>query len=158
MRWGDTFRPAYRRLGAVRAALLKCKPPGTKIVIAAFTATADPRAQQIIQSTLQLEQPKVFPLNPYPQNICPQVRIIWTPRGRKQKLCQFIQHRPEKPELVYVRTRRNRENLANMVSGMDYSTAAYHGGLGGEARGQIESDWLKEKNLLLFVILLLVWV
>ena len=27
VQWGDTFRPAYRRLGAVRQALLKSKPP-----------------------------------------------------------------------------------------------------------------------------------
>ena len=41
VQWGDTFRPTYRRLGTVRPALLKCKPQGTKIAIAAFTATAD---------------------------------------------------------------------------------------------------------------------
>jgi ATP-dependent DNA helicase RecQ len=145
VQWGDTFRPAYRRLGAVRPALLKCKPPGTKIAIAAFTATADPTAQQIIQTTLQLQQPKVFRLNPYRQNICPQVRIVWTPRGRQQQLCQFIQNRPQQPGLVYVRTRRDSENLAEMLSGMGYATAAYHGGLGGSARRQIEADWLQGK-------------
>ena len=42
VQWGDTFRPAYRRLGAVRPALLKSKRRGTKIARAAFTATADP--------------------------------------------------------------------------------------------------------------------
>src|SRR6476646_376265 len=52
--WGDSFRPAYYRLGAVRPALLKTKPPGTKIAIAAFTATADPQAQQTIQRILPL--------------------------------------------------------------------------------------------------------
>lgn len=143
--WGDTFRPAYRRLGAVRPALLKSKPPGTKIAIAAFTATADPAAQQIIQTTLQLQQPKVFRLNPYRQNICPQIRTVWTPRGRKQQLCQFIQNRPKKPGLVYVRTRRDSENLAAMLSGMGYVTAAYHGGLGGEIRRRLEADWLEGK-------------
>ncbi len=40
--WGTTFRPAYRRLGIVRRSLLEHKPTGTKIAIAAFTATADP--------------------------------------------------------------------------------------------------------------------
>ena len=143
--WGDTFRPAYRRLGAVRPALLKFKPPGTKIAIAAFTATADPTAQRIIQTSLQLQQPRVFRLNPYRHNICPQVRIIWTPRGRKQQLCQFIQNRPNKPGLVYVRTRRDSENLADMLSGMGYVTAAYHGGLRGEVRRRLEVGWLEGK-------------
>ena len=40
VQWGDTFRPAYRRLGTVRSHLLKSKPPGSKMAIAAFTATA----------------------------------------------------------------------------------------------------------------------
>ncbi|MEQ8963117.1 MAG: DEAD/DEAH box helicase, partial [Coleofasciculus sp. C2-GNP5-27] len=34
VQWGDTFRPAYRRLGAVRPTLLKSKPPGSQIPIA----------------------------------------------------------------------------------------------------------------------------
>ncbi|MDJ0675164.1 MAG: ATP-dependent DNA helicase RecQ [Calothrix sp. MO_167.B42] len=145
VQWGDTFRPAYRRLGAVRPALLKFKPPGTKIAIAAFTATANPTAQGIIQTSLQLQQPRVFRLNPYRHNICPQVRMVWTPRGRKQQLCQFIQNRPNKPGLVYVRTRRDSEKLADMLSGMGYVTAAYHGGLGGEVRRRLEAGWLKGK-------------
>ena len=57
VQWGDTFRPAYRRLGTIRTTLLKYKPEGTKISIAAFTATADPSAQQIIRKVLQLQQP-----------------------------------------------------------------------------------------------------
>ena len=36
--WGETFRPSYRRLGAMRATLIQQKPPGTTISIAAFTA------------------------------------------------------------------------------------------------------------------------
>ena len=83
VQWGDTFRPAYRRLGAVRSALLKSKPPGTKIAIAAFTATADPNAQKTIQQVLQLNQPEVFRLNPYRQNLHLKIEIAWTPRGRK---------------------------------------------------------------------------
>lgn len=39
VQWGETFRPVYRRLAAVRPALLNTKPPGIKISVAAFTAT-----------------------------------------------------------------------------------------------------------------------
>jgi ATP-dependent DNA helicase RecQ len=44
VQWGSSFRPTYRRLGAVRAALAKCSGSvkhKRKITIAAFTATAD---------------------------------------------------------------------------------------------------------------------
>ncbi|MEO0708323.1 MAG: DEAD/DEAH box helicase, partial [Cyanobacteria bacterium J06649_5] len=55
--WGDTFRPTYRRLGAVRPALLQHKPKGSQIAIAAFTATADPLTQQALHNVLQLRSP-----------------------------------------------------------------------------------------------------
>jgi len=83
--WGETFRPAYRRLGAVRPAFLKAKPAGSQIAIAAFTATADPQTQQTIQRVLQLEQPAVFRFSPYRPNLKIQIRTAWTPRGRRQQ-------------------------------------------------------------------------
>ncbi len=145
VQWGDTFRPAYRRLGAVRPALLKSKPPGTKISIAAFTATADPLAQKIISTVLQLQQPEIFRLNPYRPNLHTSVRIAWTPRGRKQQLLQFIQNRPQQPGLIYVRTRRDSENLAAWLADMGYVTASYHAGLGATERRVVEASWLGGK-------------
>ncbi|MFK0731372.1 MAG: RecQ family ATP-dependent DNA helicase [Gloeotrichia echinulata GP01] len=142
VQWGDTFRPAYRRLGAVRPGLLKSKPPGTKISIAAFTATADPLAQNIIATVLQLQQPDIFRLNPYRPNLHPSVRIVWTPRMRKQLLLKFIQDRPKQAGLVYVRTRRDSENLAAWLAEMGYATASYHAGLGAEERRAVEASWL----------------
>ncbi|WP_414752166.1 RecQ family ATP-dependent DNA helicase [Anabaena sp. CCY 9910] len=145
VQWGETFRPAYRRLGAVRPALLKHKPPGTKISIAAFTATADPSAQQTIQTVLQLQQPDIFRLNPYRPNLHPTVRIAWTPKGRKQHLIKFIQNRPQQAGLIYVRTRRDSEDLAVWLSQMGYATASYHAGLGAGERREVEAKWLGEK-------------
>ncbi|MBW4642306.1 MAG: ATP-dependent DNA helicase [Goleter apudmare HA4340-LM2] len=145
VQWGDTFRPAYRRLGTVRPALLKSKPPGTKISLAAFTATADPSAQKVIQTVLQLQQPEIFRLNPYRPNLHPSVRIAWTPRGRKQLLLKFIQNRPQQAGLVYVRTRRDSENLAAWLAQMGFATASYHAGLGAAERRAVETSWLNGK-------------
>ncbi|WP_338038835.1 DEAD/DEAH box helicase [Neosynechococcus sphagnicola] len=72
--WGDSFRPTYRRLGAVRPALLAHKPPGTQLAIAAFTATADPTVQQTIQQILGIEAAAVFRLSPYRNNLYLQVK------------------------------------------------------------------------------------
>ncbi|HLO87102.1 MAG TPA: ATP-dependent DNA helicase RecQ [Nostocaceae cyanobacterium] len=142
VQWGETFRPAYRRLGTVRSALLKSKPPGTKIALAAFTATADPTAQKIITSVLQLQQPEIFRLNPYRANLHLTVRVAWTPRGRKQQLLKFISQRPGQAGLIYVRTRRDSEDLAQWLGEMGYKTASYHAGLGAEERRKVEAKWL----------------
>jgi ATP-dependent DNA helicase RecQ len=143
--WGDTFRPTYRRLGAVRQTLLKYKPVGTEICIAAFTATADPLTQQTIQKVLKLEKPEVFKLNPYRSNLNPHVRIAWTPNGRKQKLLTFIKNRPKQAGLIYVRERRSCEELAAWLQELGYTTAAYHAGLGAEERRAIEANWINDK-------------
>lgn len=146
VQWGDTFRPAYRRLGAVRPALLKCKPPGTKISIAAFTATADPIAQQTIRNVLQLQQTKPFLISPYRQNLNLKIQTVWTPRGRRQQLLKFIQVRQKQTGLVYVRSRRGSEELAEWLGSLGYATAAYHAGLSPEERRAIEASWLSGKS------------
>jgi ATP-dependent DNA helicase RecQ len=142
VQWGDTFRPAYRRLGTVRSALLKTKPQGSKIAIAAFTATANPEAQQTIKNVLQLQKPESFLLSPYRSNLHLQVQTVWTPRGRKKQLLNFIKARQNQVGLVYVRTRKDSEKLANLLEEQGYETAAYHAGLSPEERRQIEKAWL----------------
>lgn len=141
VQWGDTFRPAYRRLGAVRPALLKSKPTGTQMAIAAFTATADPAAQKTIAQVLQLQQPAIFRQNPYRQNLHLKVQIVWTPRGRRQQLLKFIAATGQ-AGLVYVRTRRDSESLAQWLGQNGYTTAAYHAGLSPDQRRAIEAKWL----------------
>jgi len=145
VQWGDTFRPAYRRLGAVRPALLKNKPPGSKIAIAAFTATADPRAQQTIKTVLQLQKPRPFLLSPYRSNLHVKIQRVWTPMGRRKHLLNFIRDRQRKAGLVYVRTRKDSEELADWLQEEGYKTAPYHAGLDSEQRRAIESDWLGGK-------------
>lgn len=145
VQWGDTFRPAYRRLGAVRPALLKSKPPGTKISIAAFTATADPSAQKIIADVLQLQKPDSYKLNPYRANLHPSVKIAWTPKGRKQQLLKFIQNHQNQAGLIYVRTRKDSEELAAWLTELGYNTACYHAGLGATQRRAVEASWLNGK-------------
>ncbi len=145
VQWGDTFRPTYRRLGTVRSALLKNKPQGTKIAIAAFTATADIEAQKTITQVLQLQAPATFKQNPYRQNLHLKVQIAWTPKGRKQQLLNVIKAKPQQTGLIYVRTRRDSENIADWLSNLGYQTAAYHAGLSPEERREIENNWLNSK-------------
>lgn len=143
VQWGDTFRPTYRRLGAVRPALLKHKPMGTQIPIAAFTATANPTAQQTICEVLHLQQPKEVKLSPYRSNLNLAVKMVWTPRGRRQTMLQFVKAHPGQAGLIYVRTRRTAEELTQWLRPKGFSVAAYHAGLPSENRRHIEADWIE---------------
>lgn len=146
VQWGETFRPAYQRLGVVRSALLKCKPPGTKISIAAFTATANPSAQKTLVNVLQLQQPQQFLINPFRQNLNLKVKTVWTPKGRRQQLLKFIQARIQQAGLVYVRSRQDAEELAIWLRALGYATLAYHAGLSPQERREIEASWLSGKS------------
>jgi ATP-dependent DNA helicase RecQ len=150
VQWGETFRPAYRRLGAVRPALLRSKPAGTQIAIAAFTATADPQAQTTITQVLQLQRPQKFLLSPYRSNLHLSIQIAWTPSDRRHRLLKFIHAHPNQVGLVYVRTRRDSEHLAEWLGQQGHKTAAYHAGLSPDQRRAIEAAWLGDT--LLFVV------
>ena len=142
--WGQAFRPAYYRLGAVRSTLLQHKPAGTQIAIAAFTATADPQTQATIEQVLQLQNPQIFRLNLYRSNLSLTVQTVQTPRGRRDQLLKFIQAQLKQAGLVYVRTRRDSEELSDWLREMGYQTAAYHAGLGASDRRRIEQAWLTD--------------
>jgi ATP-dependent DNA helicase RecQ len=143
--WGDSFRPTYRRLGTVRPALLKVRPPGTILPIAAFTATADPTTQTILQTALQLDEPRLFAASPYRPNLDLTVQTIWTPAGRQQQLVQFLKRQGHQSGLVYVRTRRDTEAIAQVLQRQGFLAAAYHGGLSGDERREIEQQWLSDR-------------
>jgi ATP-dependent DNA helicase RecQ len=141
--WGQTFRPVYYRLGAVRSALLKHKPAGTRIAIAAFTATADPLTQATIQRILNLENPEIFRFNPYRSNLTLAFQSVSTPRQRRQQLLDAIQ--PGKAGLVYVRSRKDSEELTTWLKQKGFKTAAYHAGLTASERRSIEQQWLSDR-------------
>ncbi|NEQ46837.1 MAG: ATP-dependent DNA helicase RecQ [Leptolyngbya sp. SIOISBB] len=142
--WGDTFRPAYRRLGAVRQALEHSKSSRTKIPIAAFTATADAKVQKIIRSTLQLRSPEVVRLSPYRANLTLAIRTVYTPRGRKQQLLKLVQQQPQ-TGLVYVRTRRDSEALADWLRQQGHRAVGYHAGLSASDRRMREQAWMNNR-------------
>jgi len=140
--WGETFRPAYRRLGAVRPALLKSRSPGVRLPIAAFTATADPLVRQTLQSVLGLQNPTVVQQSPYRENLDLQVRTIWSPAQRRQQTLHLIQSYPQQTGLVYTRSRATCEALAAWLQAQGRPTAAYHAGLSARERRQVEQNWL----------------
>ncbi|WP_035985886.1 RecQ family ATP-dependent DNA helicase [Leptolyngbya sp. KIOST-1] len=144
VQWGETFRPAYRRLGAVRTALLACRPPGTTLPIAAFTATADPSAQSILKQVLQLQSPQVVRLTPHRANLNLRVRAVVSEGQRKGTLGRYLQQHAGQAGLVYVRTRRDSEALALQLADR-YRVAPYHAGLSSRDRRQIEADWMADR-------------
>jgi ATP-dependent DNA helicase RecQ len=144
VQWGETFRPAYRRLGAVRKALLAVRPPGSTLPIAAFTATADPTAQQILRTVLELRSPQVVRLTPHRPNLHLHVHRVISQGQRQRTLNRHLEAQGNQPGLVYVRTRKDSEALAAALAHR-YRVAPYHAGLSSRDRRQTEVDWMADK-------------
>jgi ATP-dependent DNA helicase RecQ len=136
--WGNSFRPVYRRLGAVRPALQAQQP----IPIAAFTATANIATQQEIQSVLGLQQPQIFRSSPYRKNLHLKIQRVWSPASRRQRLRSFIEAQGSTAGLVYTRSRRESEQLTDWLAQRGHVTEAYHAGLSPDRRRRIEQQWL----------------
>jgi len=146
VQWGDSFRPSYRRLGAVRSALMQHKPAQhPRISLAAFTATADRDTTVELQSCLQMENPHLVRTSPYRPHLSLQVEIAWTPAGRKSRTLKFIRDRKGQSGLIYVRSRGDAEKLAAWLQDNSLATAAYHAGLPPQERRHIEQQWLNNQ-------------
>jgi len=142
VQWGDAFRPSYRRLGAVRKALTAQNPDQPPIALAAFTATADPKTAIELQTCLQMSKPQIVRTSPYRPHLSLRVEIAWTPAGRKSRTLKFIRDRQGQSGLIYVRSRRDAETLADWLQTHSLKTAAYHAGLPPQERRHIEQQWL----------------
>ncbi|GAB4218639.1 MAG: RecQ family ATP-dependent DNA helicase [Synechococcales cyanobacterium] len=134
--WGESFRPDYRRLGAVRRTLAK------PFAVAAFTATADPYTQWMLGHVLELQDPEVITINPLRSQIRLRIETVWTPLQRQQRLLTFLnQHHPQ-AGLIYVRTRRDGDDLVDWLRQRGWTTEVYHGGLAAPERRAREQAWL----------------
>ena len=150
VQWGDAFRPAYLELGTVRDRLLAAKIHKTPINIAAFTATANPIEQATIESALKLQNPAHFVEVPYRSNLYLQVQRVWTPHDRRSKLLTFIRSQVKASGaiasgIVYVRTRKDSEEIAEWLRSHNILAGAYHAGLLTREKRQIEADWMDDK-------------
>jgi ATP-dependent DNA helicase RecQ len=142
VQWGDSFRPAYRRLGALRQGLGRDKG---EIPLAAFTATADRQQQDLIIGGLDLRSPKCFQVSPHRPQLQLKVKTVLSEYCRRQQLRRFLLKHLQETGLVYVRTRTMAINLAQWLQERGFDSEAYHGGLGSHQRRQLEQKWLTGK-------------
>lgn len=137
--WGTSFRPVYRRLGAVRSVQQQGQAP---IPVAAFTATATPKIEQEIQTVLQLQKPRIFRVRPYRANLSLQVQVAYSAAHRRRQVLKLIRQQHQASGLIYTRSRRESEGLVDWLHRQQVRSVAYHAGLPAERRRQIEADWL----------------
>ncbi len=138
--WGHDFRPDYRLIGEWVQVLNH--PP-----VVALTATATPQVQDDIALQLKLDNPfrQVTGFNR--PNL--RLEVDFAPGDTlKQKLLkEFLDQQPRDAcGLIYVGRRRDAGEVARFIRDLCGRNAiAYHAGMPGWERDQVQDDWMNER-------------
>jgi ATP-dependent DNA helicase RecQ len=138
--WGHAFRPDYLRLGAAQAAL-----GGVQTV--AFTATADAATRTDIVAKLFRRDPTVF-VHGFDR---PNLRLCIRPKtaAGPDQILDFVRQHPGDSGIVYCRSRRKTEAIADLLRANGTDARPYHAGLAQDLRSRHQDMFLGEAGVVI---------
>lgn len=134
--WGHDFRPAYTKLG-----MLKAQFPQTPII--ALTATADKATQDDIISQLSVPNATKYLSSFDRKNLYLDVR---PGQNRLKQILGFLKNKTDESGIIYCLSRKSTEGLAAKLKAAGFEAAAYHAGLSAEDRNQIQDNFLNDRT------------
>ena len=132
--WGHDFRPEYRQLIEVR----KLFP---KAVCVALTATATPRVQQDIKENLKFEKSNEFISSFNRENLFLQIINKMEPVSQT---LEFLEKFPDQSGIIYCFSRKQVDDLYEILDEKGFSVKPYHAGLLDEERKQNQELFIKD--------------
>lgn len=121
--WGHNFRPDYLQLGAVRERL------GFPRTLA-LTATANPQVRRDVAQRLGIAPAAAEIVTSVDRpNLTFAVEAIEGADDRRRWAVEYVRERPGLAGIVYVRTRRGVEEMAEALRNAGVKAEAYHAGL-----------------------------
>ena len=137
--WGHDFRPEYRQLSSVRSYL-------SDAVCIALTATATSRVRQDIISSLNFESSNEYISSFNRENLF--IRIAPKTDPVSQTI-SFIRQFPHQSGIIYCFSRRQVEDLSEILEQKDFSVRPYHAGLSDEDRKKNQELFIKDDVLII---------
>ncbi|HBF39514.1 MAG TPA: DNA helicase RecQ [Firmicutes bacterium] len=118
--WGHDFRPSYRQIGPFIKRLPK------RPVVAAFTATATPEVQEDIVKLLALQKAQIFVTGFDRENL--SFSVV---RGENKRdfLTHYIAANHQHSGIIYAATRKEVDQIYNLLIKQGYAAGKYHAGL-----------------------------
>ena len=133
--WGHDFRPEYVRLGGLRRHF-----PDVPLI--ALTATADPQTRTDIQHHLGLANAEVHVAGFDRPNIR---YAVAEKRKPAKQLAGFLARHKAEAGIVYCLSRKRVEQVADNLAAAGHRAAAYHAGLSGERRREVQEAFLRDE-------------
>ncbi len=134
--WGQDFRPSYLNITDFIRNLSK------RPVISAFTATATEEVKTDIVCVLSLNEPNVVVTGFNRENLYFSVETM------KQKdafVVDYIDKHPNDSGIIYCATRKNVDELYELLRGKGVPAAKYHAGMGNEERKRHQNDFIYDR-------------
>lgn len=131
--WGQDFRPSYMKIVEFVKTLEK------RPIISAFTATATETVREDIICTLGLQN--LFTLvNGFDrENLFFQVD---KPKNKEQYILKYISEHSGDSGIIYCATRKNVDNIYELLKGKGVSVGKYHAGMSAEERKKMQDDFV----------------
>ncbi len=135
--WGQDFRPGYLKIPDFIAALPR------RPITAAFTATATEGVREDILRLLRLQQPFTLTTGFDRPNLFFSVE---RPSDKILRLLELISERRDRTGIIYCSTRKNVEEICQLLCDNQIAATRYHAGLSEEERRQNQEDFVYDKK------------
>ena len=134
--WGHDFRSSYRRI-ATFINKLPIRP-----IVTAFTATATEEVKSDIVKQLALKDPEVFLTGFDRENL--SININKT-GSKRNYLVKYVEDNKDQSGIIYASTRKEVDNVYEILKDRGYSVGKYHAGLSDEVRKTNQEDFIHDR-------------
>ena len=131
--WGQDFRPSYMKIVEFVKTLEK------RPIISAFTATATETVREDIVCTLGLQNPFTLVNGFDRENLFFQVE---KPKNKEQYILKYISGHSGDSGIIYCATRKNVDNIYELLKSKGISVGKYHAGMSAEERKKMQDDFV----------------
>ena len=135
--WGHDFRPEYRKIRDIIDQI------NSNIKIIALTATATPKVQDDIIKNLKIDNSKIFKSSFNRHNLYYEVRA--KNENTDIDLLKFIKLNQNQSGIIYCLSRKNVEELSQLLNMNGVKSLPYHAGLEKKIREKNQDKFLKDE-------------